>query len=244
MTAFTASPIAGAPAAITLQIAIIPSPTFVRTAGIKPAIPVTITVSAATIAVAPAAPAVASAVNPIASEESPVPAASKPAPIVSTPTPINANAPDNARMVGTNGVRTAPATPIIVNAPAMEISPFAMASHDNAPKILSTGARTAKAPDATNNAADPPSVPFMKLRLIANSAKAPPMTVRPLPISSHCIPPNLLIQFAMISSAAPTITSPVPIPIMFFGIRLTAIATSASVPPMAVRPLPISSHCN
>ena len=75
MTAFTASPIAGAPAAITLQIAIIPSPTFVRTAGIKPAIPVTITVSAATIAVAPAAPAVASAVNPIASEESPVPAA-------------------------------------------------------------------------------------------------------------------------------------------------------------------------
>ena len=242
MTAFTASPIAGAPAAITLQIAIIPSPTFIRTAGIKPAIPVTITVSAATIAVAP--PAVASAVNPIASEESPVPAASKPAPIVRTPTPINANAPDNARIVGTNGVRTAPATPIIVKAPAIEISPFAIAPHDNAPKILSTGARIAKAVDATNNAADPPSVPFMKLRLIANSAKAPPMTVRPLPISSHCIPPNLLIQFAMISSAAPTITSPVPIPIMFFGIRLTAIATSASAPPIAVRPLPISSHCN
>ena len=147
-------------------------------------------------------------------------------------------------MVGTNGVRTAPATPIIVNAPAIEISPFAIASHDNAPNILSTGARTARAADATNNAADPPSVPFIKLRLMDSSAKAPPMTVRPLPISSHCIPPNLLIQFAIISSAPPTITRPVPMPIIFFGIRLTAIATSASAPPIAVKPLPSSSHCN
>ena len=242
-TDLTASPITGALSPIALQNATMPCPICPIIVGISPAIPVTITVSAATIAVAPAAPAAANAVNPTASAESPAPAASKPAPNARTPMPIKASAPDKARIVGTNGVRTAPATPRIVNAPAKVMRAFAIDATDIAPKTPRTGARTANAADATSNAAEPASVPFIKLRLMVNSPKATPRTVRPLTISSHCILPNLLIQFAIISNAAPTTTNPTPTPKVFLGINFNAAVTSRSATPIAVSPLPISSHC-
>ena len=193
---------------------------------------------------APAAPEAAKAVNPTAKAERPVPAANKPAPTVRTPTPMSANAPLNPKIVGTSGVRTAPATPRTVNAPAIVTSPFAMETQLIAPKILRTGVKTAKAVAATSTAAAPPRVPLIKFSPTASSAKATPIVTSPLAICSHEKFPIFPRTFAITSRAAPTITRPVPIPTIFLGISFVAIATSAKAPPIETNPLAICSHEN
>ena len=108
---------------------------------------------------------------------------------------------------------------------------------------MSTGVRIANAAAATSIAAEPDKVPFIRFNPIANSAMDMPRTVNPLPISFHCIFPNLLIAFAKISRATPTITRPVPMLTMFLGMSLTAIVTSPRATLIAVSPRPIISHC-
>ena len=81
----------------------------------------------------------------------------------------------------------------------------------------------------------------MKFRPIASSAKAPPMATRLFAMPSQLIPPILPRASARTFSAAPTVTSPAPVAIRFFGMARIAMATSASAPPIARRPLPISS---
>ena len=161
-----------------------------------------------------------------------------------TPTPIRAKAPLNPKIVGTSGVRTAPATPRTVKAPAMVTKPFAMDTQLIAPRTERTGVNTAKAAAATSIAAEPLRVPFIKFKPTASSVKATPIVTRPFAICSHEKFPILPRECATISSAAPTITSPVPIPTIFFGISFVAMATSAKAPPMAVKPFPICSHEN
>ena len=229
---------------MTLQRVMSPSPIFWITTGMRPATPVIITVSDATIAVAPAVPAAAKAVKPTANADNPIPAANNPAPIAKTPTPINANAPLNPKIVGTSGVRTAPAIPRTVNAPAIDTSPLAIDSQLIAPKILRTGVNMANAEAVTSIAAEPPRVPFIRLRPIASSARARPIVTRPFAICSHVNPPILPRASATISKEAATITNPVPIPTIFLGISFVAIATSAKAPPIETKPLAICSQEN
>ena len=195
-----------------------------------------ITLRPATIPVAPPATAATSAVNPVAKAANPVPAAKRPAPIPSVPAPIRASAPERLRIDGTSGVRTAPAMPITVNAPAILIRPFAIASQLMEPRAIRTGVRTAKAPAATIMAAEPDKVPFITFRPNANSAKAPPIAMRPFTICSGVKFPNLPNAFARISNAAPTAINPVPILTIFFGMKLTATATSVNAAPIASIP--------
>ena len=79
------------------------------------------------------------------------------------------------------------------------------------------------------------------------STRAPPIAARPLPISSHCIAPNFTRAFAR--SSRPWITMRIPVapnilenPDIFPAAIVTPV-TSVSAPPIAARPLPISSHC-
>ena len=241
-TALIASPIAGALSAITLQNSTIASPILATMAGISSAIPVMITVRDATIAVAPAVPAAANAVTPTAKADRPAPARAKPAPIPTTDTPISANAPLKPRIVGTRGVRTRPATPITVNAPARATSPLAIAVQLIAPRMLSTGVMTSNALAATNIAADPASVPVIAFKPIARIAIAPPRVTKPLAISSQVIPLILLRASAITTKAAATAIRPVPIPTIFLGMKLTAIVTAVSAPAIATSPLAISSQ--
>ena len=176
---------------------------------------------------------------PTAIADSPAPAARRPAPIAAVPTPISANAPASARIVGTRGVSTRPATPITVNAPAIVTSPLAMLSQLIEPRASSTGVRIASAPAATSMAAEPGKVPFITFRPMASSARAPPIVTSPFAISSQVIPPIFPRAFATISSAAPTAIRPTPTLIVFFGITFIAIATSANAPPIATSPLAI-----
>ena len=201
------------------------------------------TANAATSAVAPAVPAAAIAVSPIASACSPSPAANKPAPVAATPTPISVNAPANAKILGIIGDNTAPATPIIANAPAKETKPLAIASQLIAPSILRTGANTAKDALAMSNAAEPANVPFIRFNAIDSSANAPPIVTSPLAISSHVKFPIVLRTFDNIVSAPATAIRPTPVDTIFLGIKLTANVISANAPAITVSPLPISSHC-
>ena len=202
--------------------------------------PVMITVKDATTAVAPAVPAAASAVKPTAIADKPVPAAKSPAPNPKTATPIRAIAPLKPRIVGTNGVRTAPATPITVKAPARDTRPLTIAVQLIAPRILSTGVITRSAADATSIAAEPAKVPLIAFKPTAKIAIAPPSVTRPFAISSHVIPAILLRAFATISRAADTAISPVPIPIIFFGMKLTATVIAVRAPAIATSPFAIS----
>ena len=191
--------------------------------------------------VTPAPKEVARPVIPTAMAVKPVPTRSRPAPKPAIPTPIRANAPPRPRMVGRSGVRTAPATPITVKAPATVMSPLAMDSQLILPRVKSTGVRTAKAPAATSMAAEPASVPFMKFRPTASSVKAPPIATRLFAMPSQLIPPIFPRASARTFNAAPTVTRPAPVAIRFFGMAFMAITTSANAPPIASNPLPISS---
>ncbi len=238
--AFTASPMAGAPLEIAPQNVTMASPIFSAIAGMSPANPRTIAESPPTMRVPLEANEAAKDVKPTAIEVSPVPISVRPAPIATEPTPSKANAPEMARMDGTNGPRTAPATPITVKAPAIVMRPFAIDSQLMLPRITRTGVRTVKAPAATSNAAEPASVPFITFRPIASSARAPPMATRPFAMDSQLMLPIEERALATILRAAPTMTRPLPTLTIFLGIRFTAIATSARAPPMATRPLAIS----
>ena len=222
------------------QNATIASPIFSAIAGISPANPRTMAESPPTMRAPLEAKEAANDVKPTAMEVSPVPISVRPAPIATEPTPSRASAPEMARIDGANEPRTAPATPIIVKAPATVIRPFAIASQLMLPRITSTGVRTVNAPAATSSAAEPASVPFMTFRPIASSARAPPIATRPLAISSQLMLPIEERALATILSAAPTTTRPAPTLTMFLGIRFTAIATSARAPPIAIRPFAIS----
>ena len=204
--------------------------------------PVIMDVKPATMIVTPAPREVANPVMPTAIAVSPVPTRSRPAPRPVIPIPISANAPPKPRMVGSRGVKSAPAVPITVKAPATVISPLAMDSQLILPSVKSTGVKTAKAPTATSIAAEPARVPFIRFRPIANSARAPPIVTRLFAMPSQLMPPILPRASARIFKAAPTVTSPAPVAIRFFGIALIAMATSARAPPMASRPFPIASR--
>ena len=234
-TAFIASPIAGALSAMTPQNATIPSPILVRINGIRDATPPTIIASPEAIATAPPVIAAANAVIPTDSANTPAPAAS-------IPTPNNAIEPDNPIIAGTRGLSIRPATPITANAPAMETRPFAIESQLIPPRIFITGVRSARAPAATSNAAEPPIVPVIAFSPMANIAIDPPTAARPLPISDHFIPPVFSRTSDMITNAVETAIKPTPIPTIFLGMILVEIATAASAPAIAARPLPISSQ--
>ena len=199
-----------------------------------------ITVKDATIAVAPAVPAAANAVSPTAKADKPAPARANPAPIPRTDTPIRAKAPLNPKRVGTRGVRTNPATPITVNAPAKATRPLTMAPQLIAPKILSTGVITNNAEAATNMAAEPARVPVIAFKPTARIVIEPPRVIRPLAIASQLIPPILSMAFAIITRAVDIAISPVPIPIIFLGMKLTAIVTAVKEPAKAISPFAIS----
>ena len=206
-------------------------------------IPVIMTVSDATIAVAPAVPAAANAVKPTAIVDRPAPAANNPPPIPRTATPSNAIAALSPKIAGTRGVRTAPAIPITVKAPARATSPFAIASQLIAPRILRTGASTAKAEAATIIAAEPDNVPVIAFNPIAIMAMEPPSVVNPFATPSHSILPILPRALAMIRRAVETAIRPVPMPTMFLGISLTAIVTAVKAPAIPVSPIASSFHC-
>ena len=203
--------------------------------------PVMMEVKPATIMVTPAPREVARPVMPTAIAVNPVPTRSSPAPRPAMPMPIKANAPPSPRMVGSSGVRSAPAVPITVKAPATLISPLAMASQLMLPRVKSTGVKTAKALAATSIAAEPASVPFIKFKPTASSARAPPMATRLFATASQLMPPIFPRASAKTFSAAPTVTSPAPVAIKFFGMAFMATATSAKAPPMASKPFPISA---
>ena len=223
------------------QKATMASPIFSAIAGISPANPRTIAESPPTMRVPLEANEAANDTSPTETEVNPAPIKVSPAPIVTAPTPSSANAPEMARIEGANGPSTAPATPITVNAPAIVIRPFAIDSQLIVPRTTSTGVRTAKAPAATSSAAEPANVPFIRFNPMASSASATPMATRPFAIPSQLILPIDPRALATILSAAPTMTRPAPIPIMFFGISLVAMATSVKAPPMAMRPFAISA---
>ena len=198
-----------------------------------------IEVNPATITATPAPKEVARAVIPTAMADNPPPTRRSPAPRPAIPTLIKAKAPPNPRIVGSNGVKSAPAVPITPKAPPTAIKPLAMEPQLILPSVKSTGVKTAKAPAATSIAADPAKVPFMKFSPTASSAKAPPIATRLFATDSQLIPPILPRAFARILSAAPTVISPVPVVTRFFGITFIAIATSAKAPPIASNPFPI-----
>ena len=242
-TALTASPMAPALSAITLQNSTIASPILATIAGIRAATPVMITVKEATMAVAPAVPAVARAVKPTAKANKPAPARASPAPIPTTATPISASEPLKARMEGTNGVNTAPATPRITNAPARVTRPFTMELQLIAPRIANTGVSTKSALAATSRAAEPARVPVMVFNPMARIVIAPPRVIRPFATCSQLRFPIFSRAVERTTSAAETITKPAPIPAILFGMNLTATVIAASAPAIAVRPRAISPHC-
>ena len=173
--------------------------------------------------------AVANAVNP-------ADIISNPAPIPNVARPNKANAAAKPRIDGINGANTKPAIPTTANAPANAIKPFAISSQDKLPRDFITGAMIDKAPAAIRSAADPARVPFMAIRASESNSRDPAITVSPLPISSQLIPPNSFTDLAKTSIAALTINNPVPIPIIFLGIKYNAAPTSIKATPMAVRP--------
>ena len=102
-----------------------------------------------------------------------------------------------------------------------------------------TGAIIAKATDAIIRAEAPLNVPFIKLSPIANSANAPPIIAKPLPMLPHFIAPKSDSTEASILSEATAITNPVALNTDPLGISLIAIAISPSMTPIAIRPLVI-----
>ena len=212
-----------------------PSPIFVAIVGIRFRIPVIITVSPSTIDVAPA-------VNATLSAEIPAAIRVIPAPIPNVATPNKANAAANPNIDGIIGVNKSPATPITVNAPANVNKLLTIEETDIPPNVFNTGVITDNAAAAISNAAEPANVPFMKFNPMANSANAPPNTVRPLPISVQLIPLKSFIAEAKTFKAAPTTTNPVPINNVLLGIVFIAMTTSAKAPAIVAKPLPISSQ--
>ena len=79
------------------------------------------------------------------------------------------------------------------------------------------------------------------------SRRAPPIAASPLPISSHGISPNFFRAFARSSRPWITINIPaapnIPEKPAILPAAIVTPETSARAPPIAVRPLPISSHC-
>lgn len=67
------------------------------------------------------------------------------------------------------------------------------------------------------------------------------MATRLFAMASQLMPPIFPRASAKTFSAAPTVTSPAPVVIKFFGMAFMAIATSAKAPPMASKPFPISA---
>ena len=242
-TALTASPIASALSAITLQNSTIASPILATIAGMSAATPVIITVKEATMAVAPAVPAAARAVKPTAKADKPAPAKASPAPMPTTATPISAKEPLKARIEGTNGVSTAPATPRTANAPAKVTRPLTMELQLIAPRIANTGVSTKSALAATSRAAEPARVPVMVFNPMARIVIAPPRVIRPFATCSQLRFPIFSRAVERTTSAAETITKPAPIPAILFGMNLTATVIAASAPAIAVRPRAISPHC-
>ena len=190
------------------------------------------TVSAAIIDVAPEAKATAKAVIPPATNVNP-------APIPSIPTPSNTNAPANPNIGTIKGFSKSPATPIIAKAPAKTIKPLAISPQLNLPSVDITGAITAKAAEATNNAEAPPKVPFISFRPIANSANAQPIAIRPFPMLPHLIPPKSDNTLANTLSEATATNNPAALKTDPLGIIFIVIANSANAIPIAVRPLAI-----
>ena len=219
--------------------ATIPSPRVRMIVGISSAMPVIITDNPATIEVAPALKATARAPIPAAIDVKPTPTNATPAPIARTETPNRAIAPARPISVGTKGVSSIPATPITANAPARATRPVATCSHDKLPSVTKTGARRDKAPAAIIRAAEPASVPFIRFKAIANSAKAPPIATSAVPILPQLIPPKLAIASARIFMAPATTTRPAPLATKLGGITRIAPATASRAPPIARRPDPI-----
>ena len=195
------------------------------------------------MAVAPAVPAAARAVKPTAKADKPAPARASPAPIPTTATPISASEPLKARIEGTNGVNTAPATPRIANAPAKVTRPFTMELQLIAPRIANTGVSTKSALAATSRAAEPARVPVMAFKPMARIVIAPPSVISPFATCSQLRFPIFSRAVARTTSAAETITKPAPMPAILFGMNLTATVIATSAPAIAVKPRAISSHC-
>ena len=92
------------------------------------------------------------------------------------------------------------------------------------------------APAAIMRAADPARVPFIRFRAMDSSSNAPPITVRPRPISSQVIPPKSDNALAMIFNAAPTAIRPTLMVIVLFGSSLIAPTRIPKDPAIATRP--------
>ena len=236
ITAFIASPIAVALLAITPQNATIPSPIFSMINGIRFAIEVMIIVNDVAMAVAPTTVIDANVVNATAIADKPAPAAIRLMPIPNIPTPTSVNAAANPSIVGISGVKTAPAIPIIVNAPAIAIKPLTIDSQLIEPRIRKTGTNAVKAATATTKAAEPIKVPRIALSPIAKITIEPPKAVRPLPISFHDIFPILLRELANMVNAVEIAIKPRPMPIVFFGINFIAIETANRLPAIPASP--------
>ncbi len=187
-------------------------------------------------------PRLAIAFTPAANATKPTPTEATPMPKRATPAPKSVKAPVIANIAGAKGPNTAPATPKTVNAPANATKPFTIDSQLMLPKVRSTGVKTTKAAVATSIAAEPAKVPFIALSPTASISIAPPKVTKLFPISSQLIVLILLRALPRTKIADAAISSPEPTESIFLGIRLTAIVTSASAPPMAVRPFAILSQ--
>ena len=152
---------------------------------------------------------------------------------------INAAAPDTAPFIRRNAITSSN------NAPPMTASPLPISTQLMPPKLDITpdntfiAALTAKKPTPIDSM-------FLGIRFMANviAAKAPAITVRPLPISSHCIWANSFTTGINICNAAPRIVidTAVDTTCLAFTVNLVNAANINNKPPIAARPLPNSPH--
>ena len=225
-TCTTVVAIVDADSPMTRTTSMSPSATAVTMVGIRPIIPLITSVNAPI----PATPEAARAVKPVASIVTPAPQAN-------APTPNKAIAPERPMIAGTTGARRSPAAPITANAPPSTISPFPIASQLIPPASLRTGTRIAKAPAATNKAADPARVPFIRLSAMDSSANAPPKARRPIASCSQLIPDKLVRVLPRTEIAAAAANIPMLFPTMSLGRRFIAIEISSSTAPIPDKPL-------
>ena len=127
-------------------------------------------------------------------------------------------------------------------APAKATNPLTILPQDISPSDLSTGANIPSATAATIKAAEPARLPFIKYNPPASMPNEPPSATNPLAISSHDIPLNEVNAFPRIVIATATPIRPMALTIMPLGIRFIAPTIISNAPPIAARPLAISSH--
>lgn len=202
-------------------------------------IPSMIMESDATNDVAPATPAAAIEEKPTATDANPVPISISPAPIPDIPMPSKVNAAPSPMTTGNNGDNTAEATPITVNAPARDTSPFIIPSHDNLLISANTPNNENNDVQATESATAPLTHPDIICILKDNANNEPVTAVSPLVMSFHFIPPNLTNADDIPTNADAITGKSIATQNVSPGINFIAATIAAKDPAIPTRPLAI-----